>query len=621
VTTAISDEARAKHHEAVRGGSRQQYQGLTFWSPNINIFRDPRWGRGQETLGEDPYLTGELGVAYVRGLQGDHPRYLKTAACAKHFAAHSGPEALRHEFNARVSDQDLWDTYLPAFEKLVKAGVESVMGAYNRTNDEPCCGSQLLLVDVLRGLWKFSGHVVSDCWAIQDFHLHHKVTRNALESAALALGKGCDLNCGCIYENLDAALKDGLVTEAQIDLAVRRLFRTRLKLGMFDDPKDVPYASIPFEVVNCETHRKLAREAAARSIVLLKNKGGILPLSKDIKSVLVMGPSAASVDVMLGNYYGLSSKLVTILEGITGKASSRTRIDYRLGCLAGHPNAIMSPYLGGEAKNVEATIVCMGLTPSLEGEEGDAIASPENGDRREIGMEPNQVAFLKEICEAGGRVVLVVTGGSAISLEEVHDLVEAIIWVWYPGEEGGNAVADILFGDASPSGRLPITIPKRIEDIPPYDDYSMAGRTYRYMTREPLYPFGFGLGYTQFRYDSIALDKTVKTGESLDVTATVTNTGAREGDEIVQCYLRDCEATTRVPIQKLVGFTRVSLKPGASVDVKFAIKPEMMALIDEQGKARIEPGSFEVIVGGSSTPERACALGAASPQRAQFQLV
>jgi beta-glucosidase len=499
VATAISDEARAKHHEALRRGIHKQYLGLTFWSPNVNIFRDPRWGRGQETWGEDPFLTGEMGAAFVRGLQGDHPKYMKTAACAKHYAVHSGPEKDRHAFNAVVSRRDLYATYLPAFKKLVtEAKVEAVMGAYNRLLGEPCCASQLLLGEILRGQWDFQGHVVSDCWALNDIHTSHQVTQDAAESAALALKAGCDIECGATYAYLGEAVERGLITEADIDRSLVRTLTTRFKLGMFDPPSEVPYASIPMSVVGCEAHRQLAYEAAAKSVVLLKNKDNILPIGDQVRSIFITGPTAANVDILLGNYFGLNTTLTTLLEGIVGCVPEGIRIEYHPGCQLTAPNAIPISWAPFMAERSDLTIACMGTSPLMEGEQGASILSAQEGDRSDIALPESQAAYIRAIAARGAKIVLVLTGGSPIALGELADLVQAVVFVWYPGQEGGKAVADVLFGQAVPSGKLPLTFPRSLDDLPPFEDYNMAGRTYRYSTAEPLYPFGFGLSYSRF---------------------------------------------------------------------------------------------------------------------------
>lgn len=620
IATAISDEARAKHHEALRRGIHKQYLGLTFWSPNVNIFRDPRWGRGQETWGEDPFLTGEMGAAFVRGLQGDHPRYMKVAACAKHYAVHSGPEKDRHAFNAVVSRRDLYATYLPAFKKLVtEAKVEAVMGAYNRFLGEPCCASKLLLVDILRGQWGFQGHVVSDCWALNDFHANHKVTQDAAESAALALKAGCDIECGATYAYLGEAVERGLITEADIDRSLARTLTTRLKLGMFDPPSEVPYASIPMSVVGCEAHRQLAYEAAVKSVVLLKNQDNILPIGDQVRSIFITGPTAANVDVLLGNYFGLNTTLTTLLEGLVGRIPEGIRVEYHPGCQLTAPNAIPVSWAPFMAARSDLTIACMGTSPLMEGEQGESILSAQEGDRSDIALPDTQVAFIKEIAAQGAKIVLVLTGGSPIALGELADLVQAIVFVWYPGQEGGKAVADVLFGQVAPSGKLPLTFPRSLDDLPPFEDYNMAGRTYRYSTAEPLYPFGFGLSYTQFAYSGLTLAKeTVEAGEALPIRFTLANTGQGEAEEVAQVYLSDLEASVPVPIHSLIGFQRVRLAPGESKTLEFTVTPEMMMLFDDDGRQRLEPGQFRLTVGGCSPGARGLALGAPPPVSAVF---
>ncbi len=622
IASAVGDEARAKYHEALRrNGGTGIFQGLTMWSPNINIFRDPRWGRGQETWGEDPFLTGEMGAAYVRGLQGDHPKYLKTAACAKHFAVHSGPESLRHVFNAKASPRDLNATYLPAFKKLVtEAGVEAVMGAYNRTNDEPCCASQFLLVKTLRGDWAFQGHVVSDCRALSDFHEGHKVTKDVVESAALALKAGCDLSCVCTYDHLGEAIDRGLITEADIDRSLARTLATRFKLGMFDPPADVPYAAIPLSVVNSPEHRQLAYEAAVKSIVLLKNKDNILPIREDARKLLLVGPNAASVDVLLGNYYGLTDSLTTLMQGIVARVPEGVGLEYRPGCPLTQPSELKDWSLV-EAPTADVVIACMGLSPLLEGEEGDASMSEAGGDRAQIGLPAVQAEYLRKLALNGAKIVLVLTGGSPIALGDLEDLMEAIVYVWYPGQEGGKAVADVLFGDATPSGKLPLTFPKSLEQLPPFEDYDMAGRTYRYATDEPLFPFGFGLSYTDFAYSDLTLDATtVQAGESLSLHCTLTNSGAVDADEVAQIYLSDLEASTVVPLNSLIGFRRVHLKSGEQTVITFTITPEMMEMVNDAGDRVLEPGEFRVTVGGCSPSERGQTLGASAPVSMAFSV-
>jgi beta-glucosidase len=618
VGTAISDEARAKHHASARAGRRDRYRGLTFWSPNINIFRDPRWGRGQETYGEDPFLTATIGTAFVKGLQGDDPRYLKVAAGAKHFAVHSGPEGERHVFDARVSPKDMHETYLPAFEALVKAGVETVMCAYNRVDGAPACGSPFLLQHMLRETWGFDGHVVSDCWAIRDFDENHEVTKDNAESAALALKTGTNLNCGNSYPSLTEAVKRGLVTEAEIDAALADLMRTRFRLGLFDPEEDVPYTRIGPEVIASKEHRALAREAALESLVLLKNEGGLLPIDKSVAKVYVNGPLAADAAVLLGNYSGVSSDLATILEGVVEKVGPATTVSYRQGSLLDRENINPIDWYSGVAADADVTIAVMGISNLLEGEEGAALASPGKGDRFETRLPENQLSFLRKIREQAPKLVVVLLGGSPMAIPEVHELADAVLLAWYPGEEGGRAVADVLFGDASPSGRLPITFPVSLDQLPPYEDYAMAGRSYRYMEQEPLYPFGFGLGYARFEYGALELPESVPAGEPVQVKVRVKNTSATAGEEVVQVYVRDVEASTTTPLSSLAAFERVALGPGESRVVALEVAPERLELVLDSGERVLEKGDFEITVGGASPGARAVALGAPTPVVGRF---
>jgi beta-glucosidase len=622
VASVIGDEARAKHHETMRRNGRTEiYQGLTFWSPNVNIFRDPRWGRGQETWGEDPYLTGEMGSAFVRGLQGDHPKYMKVAACAKHYAVHSGPEGERHTFNAIVSKRDLYGTYLPAFKKLVvEAKVEAVMGAYNRLLDEPCNASKLLLVDILRGEWGFDGHVVSDCGALTDIHANHKVTKDAAESAALALLAGCDLGCDHVYNYIPEAIERGLITEKDMDRALERTLTTRFRLGMFDPPKMVPYASIPMGVVACKKHRQLAYQISTESVVLLKNKGNILPIRPQVKSMMVTGPVATSMEVLLGNYYGFNEQMITFLEGVVGRLPEGVGFEYHPGCMLIHSNAIPKTWAPFMAAEKDIVLAFMGTSPLLEGEEGEALLAPANGDRSDIALPAVQVEYLKQLSTHGAKVVLVLTGGSPITLGEAENLAEAILWVGYPGQEGGRAVASVLFGDVVPSGKLPVSFPTSIDDIPSFDDYNMAGRTYRFSTKEPLYPFGFGLSYTIFQYSNLRAKPSIRSGQSLNISLKVANSGSIAATEVVQFYIKDLDASVPVPIQQLIGFQRVSLKPGQKKTVKFTVTPEMMMLYDEDGKQKLETGRFCLTVGGCSPSTRGISLGAPNPVSIEFEV-
>jgi beta-glucosidase len=744
VADVISTEARAKHHEALRNGDHGRYKGLTFWSPNINIFRDPRWGRGQETFGEDPYLTSRIGVAFVKGLQGDDPRYLKVVATAKHYAVHSGPEPERHTFDASASERDLQQTYLPAFRALVvEAKVAGVMCAYNRTNGEPCCANKRLY-DILRREWNFDGHVVSDCGAIDDIYMRHRFVKTEAEASSISVKAGTDLSCGREYASLVQAVKDGLISERDIDVAVKHLLMARFRLGMFDPPEKVPYAKIPYSENDSAPHRALSLKTARESIVLLRNARNTLPLKKDVKTIAVIGPNAEAPDVLLGNYYGQPSKSVTPLAGIQAKVSSSTKVLYSAGVYqtgtifeptdaaallsdgsahglkgeyfnnrdwTGNPAMVrtdatvnfnwgsVSPasqvvpdnfsvrwtgklvppetgkYLLGfsgnggvrlfldgkvfledfanrrtrsltkeidleggkqydvrleyqenanhyasarlvwaspsgaqqlhadalsKARQADVVVMVMGISPSVEGEEMEVKAAGfRGGDRTDIALPKAQEDLLKEIHALGKPVVLVLLGGSALAVNWADENVGAILDAWYPGEEGGTAIADVLFGDYSPSGRLPVTFYKSVDQLPPFDDYRMDGRTYRYFKGEPLYPFGFGLSYTRFNYKSLKISKnSIGAGESVRVDVEVQNEGSMAGDEVVQVYLTDVSASFPAPIRWLVGIGRVTLKPGEKRSVSFTLSPEQMSLIDDKGKRMIEAGRFLVTVGG-----------------------
>jgi beta-glucosidase len=618
VATAISDEARASYNVSVAKGYRQQYSGLTFWTPNINIFRDPRWGRGQETYGEDPTLTGRLGVAFVQGLQGNDPQHLKTAACAKHFAVHSGPEKLRHEFNAEATPQDLQETYLPAFHQLVNAKVEAVMCAYNRTNTEPCCANTYLLQDVLRKQWGFRGHVVSDCWALVDFYKGHNVVKTPAEAAALALNRGVNLNCGSVYPSLPEAVKLGLTTEARMDSSLAILLRTKFRLGLLDPVGSGPYDKLAAETINSAAHRALAREAAQKSMVLLKNNG-VLPLRNDLAKYFVTGPNAANLEALLGNYYGINPQMSTILEGLTAGVQPGSQVQYRAGALLDRPNANGIDWVSGNARTSDATFVVLGINGLLEGEEGESIASPTFGDRLDYNLPKNQIVFLKKLRENNSKpIVAIITGGSPMNLAEVHELCDAVVLAWYPGEEGGNAVADVVFGKVSPSGKLPVTFPKSLDQLPAYEDYHMAGRTYRYLAAEPQYPFGYGLSYANFTYPSLKLASAkIARNKPVEVTATVTNSGKVEGEEVVQLYVTHRAAKgTQTPLFALKNFRRIKLAPGASTTVTFTLTPEMLALVNAQGNSVAATGSVVVWVGGALPGARSVTLGASPAAKA-----
>ncbi|HAA21309.1 MAG TPA: glycosyl hydrolase [Cytophagales bacterium] len=621
VATAVSAEARAMYNASSAKGYVNRYSGLTFWTPNVNIFRDPRWGRGQETYGEDPYLTSQLGISFVQGLQGDHPKYLKTAACAKHYAVHSGPERLRHEFNALASPKDMWETYLPAFEALVKADVEAVMCAYNRTNDEPCCGSNFLLQEVLRDQWGFDGHVVSDCWAITDFFSDngHGTTENAAQASALAVQSGVNLNCGNEFPALVQAVEEGLIKEEEIDAALVQLLLTRFELGVFDPEDANPYNAISQDVVNSPEHRALAREVATKSLVLLKNNG-VLPLRNDLPRYFVTGPNAANIMSLVGNYYGVNPQMTTITEGIAGAISPASQMQYLPGALLDRPNVNPMDWSSGTAKVSDVTFMVMGINGYIEGEEGEAIASEHFGDRLDYNLPQNQIDYLRKLKDGNeSPVIAIVTGGSPMNLSEVHEIADAVLLVWYPGEEGGNAVADVVFGKTSPSGRLPITFPKSLDQLPPYEDYSMVGRTYRYMEAEPMYPFGFGLSYATFEYGALTLSKDrIRKNESLEASVVITNTGSMAGDEIVQLYITDEEGSSRTPLFSLKGLDRVSIAPGESKTVSFTITPDMLELVNDAGESELESGNFTLSIGGALPTPRSLALGASSGANAQL---
>ena len=630
VADIVSTEGRAKYHEFQRKDDHGIYKGLTFWSPNINIFRDPRWGRGHETYGEDPYLTGKLGAAFVKGIQGNDKKYLKSAACAKHFAVHSGPEDERHSFDAVVSKKDLRETYLPAFKECVKeAKVEAVMGAYNRTNGEPCCGSKTLLKDILRHEWSFNGHVTSDCGAIKDFHEGHGVTRTAPESVALAVNNGCDLNCGNMYLNLQIAYNEGLVDEETIDRSVVRLLTTRMKLGMFDDAENVPYSDIPYEINGCREHEDFALEVSKKTMVLLKNRNNILPLDKSkIKSIAVIGPNANSREVLKGNYNGTAARFVTVLEGIQDAVDPDTRIYYSEGChlykekvegLADRRDRFAEAVAAAERSDY--VIICLGLDPTIEGEEGDASNEYSSGDKKHLNLPGMQQGLLEAVHATGKPVILVLLSGSALAVGWADENVDAIIQAWYPGARGGNAVASLVFGEYSPTGRLPVTFYRTTEELPDIRDYSMENRTYKYMKNEALYPFGYGLGYTSFVYGDITLSSTqIKSGESISCSVKIKNTGKYESGETVQLYLKDVEASVRVPRWQLRGISNINLRPGEESEISFIISPEDMMLIDESGSSILEPGIFEVYIGCSQPDGRSIALTGRKVSVAEFEV-
>lgn len=606
VADVAATEGRGKYNTFQKYEDYGIYKGLTFWSPNVNIFRDPRWGRGQETYGEDPYLTGRLGAAFVRGLQGKDPKYLKTAACAKHFAVHSGPEGKRHEFNAVASKKDMEETYLPAFKELVDAGVEGFMGAYNRTNGEPCCGSKTLIKDLLREQWHFSGYFTSDCWAIADFHLHHGVTSTPLQSVALALKNGCDLNCGNTYAYILQALQEGLITEEEIRTSCTRLMKTRMKLGMFD--KETPFDSIDYTVIDCKEHQELNLEVARKSLVLLKNNH-ILPLQKEnLKNVAVIGPNANSITALNGNYHGTANQYHTVLETVRA-ALPGVRVNYSKGCHLYDEKLEDPGYSGDCLAEVKAqtdladvVILVVGMDETIEGEE---ILGKEGftGDKKDLLLPKSQRDLIKTVCERNTPVILVNMTGSSIDFAEGCSA-DAIIQAWYPGAMGGKAISDLIFGEYSPSGKLPVTFYRNDNYLPDFEDYSMENRTYKFIKERPLYPFGYGLSYTSFTYTDPRVDKKIlHPGEDLCFKVTVKNTGEREADEIVQCYLRDENASVRVPKHKLCGMERVHLQSGEEAEVTFTVDGSQFAIITEEGEHTFETGMFTVFAGGCQPEE------------------
>ncbi|MBQ8617364.1 MAG: glycoside hydrolase family 3 C-terminal domain-containing protein [Clostridia bacterium] len=603
-------EGRAKYNASAAHGDRDIYKGLTFWSPNVNIFRDPRWGRGHETYGEDPFLTGELGKAYVRGLQGDGD-VMKSAACAKHFAVHSGPEALRHRFNAQASAKDMAETYLPAFRDLVvDAGVEAVMGAYNRTNGEPCCGSKTLLADILRGEWGFEGHVVSDCWAIRDFHEHHQVTDTPEESAALALQNGCDVNCGNTYIYMMKAYEKGLVTEEQIRLAAVRLFTCRYMLGIMEGSA---YDEIPYTAVECREHIAKAREASEKSCVLLKNDG-MLPLNKEkIKTLAVIGPNANSRQALIGNYHGTSSRYVTVLEGIQDEVGDDVRVLYAQGSHLfrdreenlGQPDDRIAEALAA-AEASDAVVLVVGLDETLEGEEGDTGNAAASGDKLDLLLPQPQRRLMDAVLAVQKPTVIVLMAGSAIDLDKAAEDANAVLLTWYPGARGGRSVADILFGKVSPSGKLPLTFyhNDQLERMPDFTDYSMNGRTYRYFEHEPLYPFGYGLTYGDVSVESAKAEMQEK---KIIVRAAVKNAGSCDTQDVVQVYVQN-EGSEHAPRNpRLCGFARVNCPAGAQTEAVIEIEKKRLLVVGDSGEFVCE-GTPVLYVGVSQPDVRSLAL-------------
>lgn len=617
VADTVATEGRAKYNEASRRGDRDIYKGLTFWSPNVNIFRDPRWGRGHETYGEDPYLTSRLGVSYVRGLQGEGEG-LKTAACAKHFAVHSGPEAIRHSFDAKANAKDMAETYLPAFEACVREGdVEAVMGAYNRTNGEACCASKALLVDTLRGKWGFEGHIVSDCWALRDIYQGHMLADSPEEAAALAIDRGCDLNCGNTYIHLMSAYRQGLVTEQQITEAATRLFTTRYLLGIMGEGSE--YDSIPYEKVCCREHQALAEEVSRRACVLLKNDG-LLPLKKDIGTVGVIGPNANSRRALIGNYYGTPERYITVLEGIQNAVGENARVLYSEGCalkkdrsepLAQADDRIAEAMTVAEHSDV--VVLALGLDETLEGEEPDEGNVEGSGDKLDLLLPDNQRKLMDKVLALGKKTVVILMAGSSVDVSAAQDKADAVLCAWYPGALGGKAVAEILFGEVSPSGKLPVTFYKNeaLDNMPAFTDYSMAERSYRYYTGEPLYPFGYGLTYGDTEVTALSADKS-------QARVTVRNSGTATED-VIELYIHD-EASEYAPTNPvLCGFLRIKLEKGEEKTVSVPIDPKAFTVINDEGERICGSGKWTLYAAFSQPDKRSEALTGKKSQSCEIK--
>ena len=610
--SVISEEARAKYNESTKHGDRDIYKGLTLWSPNVNIFRDPRWGRGHETYGEDPTLTSRLAVPFIEGLQGDG-EYLKTAGCAKHFAVHSGPEALRHSFDAKANKKDMYETYLPAFEACVKeADVEAVMGAYNRTNGEPCCASEELMEHILREDWKFEGHYVSDCWAIRDFHEHHMVTKNGVESSALALNKGCDLNCGCTYLCLKEALNKRLTTKEKVKEAAIRLFTTRFLLGMFDETE---FDKIPYTAVESKEHLELSRKAAEEGIVLLKNNG-ILPLKKEeLKIIGVIGPNADNRSSLDGNYHGTASRYITALEGIQDYVGDDVRVMYAKGshlfldkeeALAQEDDRVAEAL--SVAEHSDVVVLCIGLDESLEGEEGDTGNAYASGDKESLEFPKSQQRLMHAVLETGKKVIVCNFTGSAMNLSEAEEKAEAVIQAWYPGSQGGKALANILFGEVSPSGKLPITFYRTLDELPDFTDYSMKGRTYRYLTEEPLYPFGYGLSYGDVQVKKAEFAKAPEKEQDAEIRVTVKNHSEVATRDVVEVYIKNQDSKYAPVNPALCGFAKISLGAGEEKELTITVSKEAYKVVNDEGEKIFDSSSSILFVGTNGPDKRSEAL-------------
>jgi beta-glucosidase len=613
----IGTEARAKHNQAVRAGRRDIMEGLDFWSPNINIFRDPRWGRGQETYGEDPFLTGRMGVAFVTGLQGDDPKYFRVISTPKHFAVHSGPEPSRHNIDVQVSKHDMEDTYLPAFRATVTEGkAESVMCAYNRVNGQPACANTFLLKDQLRGAWKFNGYVVSDCDAIVDIYQGHHFTKSQAEAAAAAIKTGMDSECADFftitkddhdYKPFLDAVKQGLLTEADLDTSLRRLFTARMRLGMFDPPDKVPYAQTPDSEIDSAPHRKLALRTAQESMVLLKNDG-VLPLASGVKKILVVGPLADQTEVLHGNYSGTASHAVTALEGIR-KQFAGVKVSYVPGTnflreKPGNSDPLLEAT--SAARDADVVVAVVGITSKLEGEEMKVdMPGFKGGDRTSLNLPEEEDVLLGALKGTGKPLVVVLMNGSALAVNWANDHANAILDAWYSGEEGGTAIAQTLAGVNNPAGRLPVTFYKGVEQLPDFEDYAMKNRTYRYFEGEPLYPFGYGLSYSKFEYSNLKLPAgELHAGDPLLLEVDVKNTSDKAGDEVVELYV-NFPKLPGTPLRALRGFTRVHVEAGKSRHVELALQPRDLSYVNESGDRMVGEGDYVITVGGGQPNTKA----------------
>ena len=610
IGNCIAVEARARYNESSKHGDRDIYKGLTIWSPNVNLFRDPRWGRGQETYGEDPVHISKMAVPFIKGIQGKSKTML-AAACAKHFAVHSGPEAMRHSFDAKVSKKEMYETYLPAFEACVKEGeVEAVMGAYNRTNGEPCCGHMYLMKEVLRDTWGFQGHYVSDCWAIRDFHENHMVTKTPERSVKLALEAGCDVNCGCTYQKIISAKKKGLIDDNLVKTACIRLFTTRFMLGMFEENE---WDGLGFKDIDTKEHRALADRAALESVVLLKNDN-ILPLDKSkYKSIAVIGPNADSRAALIGNYHGTPSRHVTVLEGIIDEAGEDISVHYAKGAhlfkdreenLAKANDRVTEAVIAAE--NTDLTILCLGLDETLEGEEGDTGNSYASGDKTTLDFPESQRVLFEAVVATGKPVILLVMTGSAMDLRYANEHCNAVLQTWYPGGMGGKSIAQILFGKESPSGKLPVTIYNQLEDLPDFTDYSMKGRTYRFIEddNKVLFPFGFGLNYSKSVVKEAKLVKDFADSDAAKVQVTIANEGDHDLKDVLQLYVKTTDSELEVPNPHLADFMRIELKKGETKTVSFNINKSSFTVVNEEGERVYDGHKGQIFVGFAGPDSR-----------------